>query len=193
MGGRSGGESLNLNGAEEQAHFDLEERKGYILIRVSGALATEAEVDRLAAFIADAFERTGFRKLLVDARTLEVPFPDDACHHAWEWIHARRYDQLACVMPPAADLVLTRLNMTGVSSGLPFRAFPTVVDAHRWLDLRLSGVHRRPSSSMIPIATKNSLDPGTTSSEPPPGLASQVATPPPPAAVSSVPPRENRS
>ena len=176
---------MNLNREEEHARFDLEERKGYILIRVSGTLPTEADVDRLAAFVSTAVERTGSRKLLLDARTLEVPFPDDACHRAWEWIHARRYDQLACVMPPAADLVLTRLNMTGVSSGLPFRAFPTVVDAHRWLDQRLSGVHRRPSSSMIPIAAKNS--------EPPPGAASQVATPPPPAAVSSVPPRENRS
>ena len=167
--------------------FDVEERKGYVLIRVTGSLPTEADVDRLAAFISDALERTGLRKLLIDARALEMPFPDDACHHAWEWIHARRYDQLACVVPPAADLVLTRLNMTGVSSGLPFRAFPTVVDAHRWLELRLSGVHRRPSSSMIPIASKSS-----TNSEPPPGLPSRVATPTPPP-VSSVPPRENRS
>ncbi len=165
--------------------FEVEERKGYVLIRVSGSLPTEADVDRLAAFISDALERTGLRKLLMDARLLEVPFPDDACHHAWEWIHARRYDQLACVMPPTADLVLTRLNMTGVSSGLPFRAFGTVVDAHRWLEMRLSGVHRRPSSSLIPVASKNS--------DRPPGPSSQVATPPPPAAVSSVPPRENRS
>ncbi|MBL8740397.1 MAG: hypothetical protein JNK04_04865, partial [Myxococcales bacterium] len=134
IGFQSGGESLNLNRAEEAAHFDLEERKGYLLIRASGTLPTEADVDRLAAFISDAVERTGLRKLLIDARALEVPFPDDACHHAWEWIHARRYDQLACVMPAAADLVLTRLNMTGVSSGLPFRAFATVVDAHRWLE-----------------------------------------------------------
>lgn len=176
---------MNLNRAEEHACFDLEARKGYIIIRVSGTLPTEAEVDRLAAFISDAVERTGLRKLLIDARTLEVPFPDDACHHAWEWIHARRYDQLACVMPATADLVLTRLNMTGVSSGLPFRAFATVVDAHRWLDMRLSGIHRRPSSSMIPVAP--------TTSHPPPGVASQVTTPLPPAVVSSVPPRENQS
>jgi len=179
------GERVNLNRADEEADFDLEERKGYALIRVRGALPTEADVDRLAMFIADAIERTGLRKLLIDARALEVPFPDDACHHAWEWIHARRYDQLACVMPPAADLIITRLNMTGVSSGLPFRAFPTVVDAHRWLELRLSGVHRRPSSSMIPVAMKKS--------DPPPSVSSRVATPPPPTAVSSVPPRENRS
>ena len=167
---RFGGEGI-VDNTHTEAHVEVEERKGYVLIRVSGALPTEVEVDRLSAFISDTIERTGLRKLLIDARALEVPFPDDACHRAWEWIHARRYDQLACVMPAASDLVLTRLNMTGVSSGLPFRAFPSVIDAHRWLEMKLSGVHRRPSSSMIP-AQKPMSEPPPAGSAPPAPYAS---------------------
>lgn len=133
------------------AHLELEERKGYLFARVRGLLVTAAEVGRAASLVRDAMTKFGERRLLIDAQQLDLPLPDPACHAAWEFIHAKDYTMLACTLPlEPGDLMVTRMNMTSLSSGLPLRAFSNILDAHRWLDLRPSGIHRRPSS-MLPI------------------------------------------
>lgn len=146
--------------------LELEERRTYIYARVSGELVTPEEVERVAARIGWWMEKQQLTRVLADARELNVPLPDEACHAVWEWIHARRYEQFATVLPAAAaDLVLTRMNMTSVSSGLPFRGFASVVDAHRWLDPRMSGVMRRSSSISPSIAPPGPVE--SSGSEPP--------------------------
>lgn len=135
------------------AHLEIEERKGYLFARVRGLLATAAEVGRTTTLVRDALNKMPERRLLIDAQQLDLPLPDPACHAAWEFIHAKDYSMLACTLPhEPGDLTVTRMNMTGLSSGLPLRAFSNILDAHRWLDLRPSGIHRRPSS-MLPIPT----------------------------------------
>lgn len=129
---------------------DVEERRGYLMVRVAGKVLVEDHIDLIAARMREAGDATGTRKLLLDGRALTIPFPDDACHRAWEWLHEKRYDQLACVLPESAELLTTRINMAAISGVLPLRAFTTTLEAHRWLDLRLSGVHRKPSTSMLP-------------------------------------------
>lgn len=149
-----------------QVRLELEERKTYLYVRISGELATPEEVERVAARMSWWLEKQQLTRLLADARELNVPLPDEACHATWEWIHARRYEQFATVLPAAAaNLVLTRMNMTSVSSGVPFRAFASVVDAHRWLDPRMSGVIRR-SSSVMPALTEGSGSEPPTSKRP---------------------------
>lgn len=162
-----------------RVRLELEERKTYLYVRVSGELSSPEEVERVAARMSWWMEKQQLTRVLADARELNVPLPDEACHATWEWIHARRYEQFATVLPAAAaDLVLTRMNMTSVSSGLPFRGFASVVDAHRWLDPRLSGVMRRSSSispSTVPPGTAESIGSQPPHSRRPSGLFSAAA------------------
>ncbi len=135
-----------------QGRMETEERKGYLYVRLRGEILTVSDVERGVLILRDRMMdgvdgRLDTKKLLFDLRQLSLPLPDDACHAAWDFIHAREYAMLACAMPEAAsDLMMTRMNMTGLSESLPFRVFPSIVEAHRWLDFRPSGIHRRPSS-----------------------------------------------
>ncbi|MFO0550015.1 MAG: hypothetical protein U0271_16590 [Polyangiaceae bacterium] len=137
--------------------------------------------------------RFGLDKVLLDLRDCGVPLPDDACQRAWHAIHERSYNALACALPASVDMMVTRINMTALSSNLPFRAFGSITDAHRWLDTRLSGVQRRMSStSTVPpaVGRSNTLRMSTVS---PAEVAAyqqqQQASSSPPPAQSSVPPR----
>ncbi|HRK79412.1 MAG TPA: hypothetical protein PLQ95_12825, partial [Thiobacillus sp.] len=127
------------------AHVEVESRRAYLYVRTQGALDTVSDVEQVVVIMRDRMVHASLRKLLVDLRQVVIPMPDDACHAAWQFVHGRDYELLACALPEdAGNLMVTRINMTGVSSGLPFRAFANVVDAHRWLDLKPSGLHRRP-------------------------------------------------
>lgn len=143
------------------ARVEAEERKGYLYVRANGYVATPNDVERATLYLHDRMEAAGTRKMLLDLRALELPMPDEACHTAWQFVHAREYELLAFALPEEqADLMVTRMNMTGVSSGLPFRAFTSIVEAHRWLDQRNSGMIRRVSTTSFPaVAQASSIPP----------------------------------
>lgn len=135
-----------LNGAR----LKLEQRKGYIHLSLTGLLPGVDNVRALGTLVERIMERTAVRRVLFDARGLGHDLAPDACDEAWAWLGARLYAQMAVVLPASsAELGLTRFNMTGLSSQLPLRAFLAVMDAHRWLDLRMSG-ERRLSQMGIP-------------------------------------------
>lgn len=162
-----------------EVSLELEERRTYLHAHLVGEVLSKEVVERVTARLGWWMEKQQIPRLLVDARDLVVPFPDEACHATWEWIHARRFEQCAIIFSPAAtDLVMTRMNMTAVSSGLPVRGFAAVVDAHRWLDPRLSGIQRRHSSTTLP-ALGGLVQSGAGSDPPrrPSGLFSAVAEP----------------
>jgi hypothetical protein len=132
------------------ARLKLEQRKEYIHLSLTGALPAVDSVRALGTLVERIMEKTGVRRVLFDARGLGQELATDACDEAWAWLGARLYGQMAVVLPASsAELGLTRFNMTGLSSQLPLRAFLAVMDAHRWLDLRLSG-ERRLSQMGIP-------------------------------------------
>lgn len=134
--------------SHNNAQVEAEERKGYLYVRAHGSLSTPEQVESVVVYLQDRMVAAGTRKLLLDLRALELPLPDEACHAAWSFVHGREYALIALALPEEqADLLVTRMNMTGVSSNLPCRAFTTIVEAHRWLDQRNSGVLRRVSTS----------------------------------------------
>jgi hypothetical protein len=132
------------------ARLKLEQRKGYIHLSLTGLVPALESVRALGTLVERIMEKTGVRRVLFDARGLGHDLAPDACDEAWAWLGARLYAQMAVVLPASsAELGLTRFNMTGLSSQLPLRAFLNVMDAHRWLDLRMSG-ERRLSQMGIP-------------------------------------------
>lgn len=176
-----------------EASVVLDERRGFLLVSISGQLSTVTDVERFLGILRDGMSRFGLDKVLLDLRDCGVPLPDDACQRAWHAIHERSYNALACALPASVDMMVTRINMTALSSNLPFRAFGSITDAHRWLDTRLSGVQRRMSStSTVPpaVGRSNTLRMSTVS---PAEVAAyqqqQQASSSPPPAQSSVPPR----
>jgi hypothetical protein len=149
------------------ARLKLEQRKGYIHLSLTGLLPGVDSVRALGTLVERIMEKTGVRRVLFDARGLGHELAPDACDEAWAWLGARLYGQMAVVLPASsAELGLTRFNMTGLSSQLPLRAFLAVMDAHRWLDLRLSG-ERRLSQMGIPAVK---------TVPPPPNVASSAGT-----------------
>jgi hypothetical protein len=145
--------------------FEVEARKGYLLMAVHGELDAVEDITHLGAVIERVMDRTAVRRILFDARGLLRELPQDACDAVWAWLGARTYFQMAVVLPGAlATLGLARFNMMGLSSNLPLRAFATVMDAHRWLDMRVSG-ERRVSTQTMKAAT---VPPATGRSVPPP-------------------------
>jgi hypothetical protein len=179
-------EAFRLNSAA----IETEERKGYLYVRVHGELSTVADVERAVVHLRDRMDQAGTKKLHIDVRQLRIPLPDDACHAAWQFIHARDYTILACTLPEeTGDMMVTRMNMTGLSASLPFRAFSNIVEAHRWLELRPSGV-RRVSSVSIPavspptslsqqIGAVRSVSTGTSQTIAPASSTSETTPPPP--------------
>lgn len=163
-----------LNGAR----LKLEQRKGYIHLSLTGLLPGVDSVRALGTLVERLMEKTAVRRVLFDARGLGHDLAPDACDEAWAWLGARLYAQMAVVLPAtSAELGLTRFNMTGLSSQLPLRAFLAVMDAHRWLDLRLSG-ERRLSQMGIPAVKTVPPPPNTAAAtsgartgetDPPPG------------------------
>lgn len=144
-----------LNGSR----LTLEQRKGYLHLYLGGLVVTAHDVRGLGTAVERSMERFGVRRILFDARGLEQEVPPPACEEVWAWLGARLYAQMAVVLPgTSAELSLTRFNMTGVSSQLPLRGFLTVMDAHRWLDTRMSG-ERRMSQLGIPAVRATSVPP----------------------------------
>ncbi|NUO48959.1 MAG: hypothetical protein HOV80_08900 [Polyangiaceae bacterium] len=160
------------------ARLKLEQRKGYIHLSLTGLLTGVDSVRALGTLVERIMEKTTVRRVLFDARGLGHDLAPDACDEAWAWLGARLYAQMAVVLPASsAELGLTRFNMTGLSSQLPLRAFLAVMDAHRWLDLRMSG-ERRLSQMGIPavktVPPPPNTAPATTGArtgetDPPPG------------------------
>ena len=135
-----------------------------------GELPQVAHVQELGALIERLMERHGERRVLVDARALQELLDEETCDSVWVWLGQRSYHQMAVVLPQElAALGLARFNMTGVSAGLPLRAFAAMMDAHRWLDLRTSGERRHSSSMMQAVRL---------SSPPPSGAPASTAGPP---------------
>lgn len=156
-------DELLLNGSR----LTLEQRKGYLHLSLSGDIATAHDARALGNALERAMERLGVRRLLFDARGLDREIASDPCAEIWVWLSARLYVQMAVVLPASsAELGLTRFNMTGLSSQLPLRGFLNVMDAHRWLDTRMSG-ERRLSQMGIPAVR---------ASMPPPASAAPAAT-----------------
>jgi hypothetical protein len=149
------------------SRLKLDQRKGYLLLSLTGSLGSVEDVRALGTLLERIMEKSAVRRLLFDARGLLNELAVDACDEVWAWLGARLYAQMAVVLPASsAELGLTRFNMTGLSSQLPLRAFLNVMDGHRWLDLRLSG-ERRLSQIGIP-AVKTIPPPPPASSVPPP-------------------------
>lgn len=163
-------------------HLEAEERKGYLYVRLTGELPSVGEVERVIGFVRDRMAQASIKKLLLDVRQLRLPLPDAACQAAWQFIHAKEYGNLACTFgEETGDLLVTRINMTGLSASLPFRAFANIVDAHRWLELRPSGIHRRMSSMAMPAVSGGSTSSFPAVEAPPPSMSSAAAatgTPP---------------
>lgn len=158
-------DELLLNGSR----LTLEQRKGYLHLSLNGVVASIQDARTLGHALERAMERLGVRRLLFDARGLEHEIAIEPCAEIWVWLAARLYTQMAVVLPASsAELGLTRFNMTGLSSQLPLRGFLNVMDAHRWLDTRMSG-ERRLSQMGIPAVRPTSIPP--TSVAPPPTSA----------------------
>ncbi|NUP14064.1 MAG: hypothetical protein HOW73_49155 [Polyangiaceae bacterium] len=134
------------------AQLEAEERKGYVYVRFHGEIQTVSDVERAIGFLRERMDLAGTKKLHLDMRQFKVPMADEACQAAWQYIHAREYTILACTLPEdTGDMMVTRMNMTGLAASLPFRAFSNIVDAHRWLELRPSGIQQRPSTMSMPV------------------------------------------
>lgn len=177
------------------ALIEVEERKGYLYVRVHGEISTVAEVERAVDYVRARMDQVGTKKLHLDARQLRLPLPDDACHAAWQFIHGKHYTTLACTLPEdGGDLMVTRMNMTGVSSGLPFRAFSNIVEAHRWLELRPSGIRRVSTMSLPAMSSEASsartYSTGTMAAASAAASAAPEVTPtsPPPPSIAKKPP-----
>lgn len=140
----------------------VEERRGFLFVTPTPHFRTVGEIDRGLLTIRSAMEQRAMDRLLVDCRLLTLPLPDDACQRVWEIIHDKQYAWLALLLPASEDLMLTRINMTALSSNLPFRAFTGVMEAHRWLENRLSGIRRSSTFSRTSTASLRA-----TSSAPP--------------------------
>ncbi len=129
-----------------------------------GLIETAPDVQQLARLVERIMERSAIRRVLFDARGLEREVPPAACDEIWIWLSARLYVQMAVVLPEhLAELGLTRFNMTGLSAQLPLRAFPSVMEGHRWLEMRLSGERRLSQMGMTAVPA-----PDTRSASPPP-------------------------
>jgi len=129
---------------------EVELRRGYLHVVLRGELASPEDVLHLAALVHRVMDRHDTRRLLVDARVLPDLSPE-ACDAGWSWLAEGVCRQLAWVIPQTGDtsaeeMNVTRINMTGVSSGLPVRGFSAIIDAHRWLDTKPG--ERKLSSSM---------------------------------------------
>jgi hypothetical protein len=186
-----------------RTRIEVEPRRGYLHAVLRGECATPDDVLDLSGLAQRVMDRHDTRRLLVDGRALADHLPTDACSAVLHWLGEGQCRQLAWVVPVGADksateLVVTRINMTGLSSSLPLRAFGAIIDAHRWLDARPAG-ERRQSSTMSAVRP-DEVAAAVERSRTPPRAITFTSAPPerPPSSVPSrrmqsvIPPRNDK-
>jgi len=116
-----------------QSSGEIEAHGSYLLTASRGVLATQAEVEQYFRLLREHLERAGVRRLLIDARGQTEQAAPKIREAAWAGLHKLGLERIAYVVGTEEALKATRVNMTGISAHVPIRAFPSVLDAHRWL------------------------------------------------------------
>lgn len=112
---------------------EIEAHGTYLLTASRGVLASLDEVNQYFRLLREHLERAGVRRILIDARGQTEQAEPKVREAAWSGLHKLGLERIAYVVGTEEALKATRVNMTGISSHIPIRAFSSVLDAHRWL------------------------------------------------------------
>lgn len=129
---------------------EIDPRGDYLHTALRGSLATTDDMRQVVSLLGHVMGKLAIRRFLVSGRELDGQPPKEAWSTLWSWLGERTCRQLAWVVPPGTrELTMTTLNMAAMTDSLAFRAFPMVLDAARWLELRstASNPGRRQSST----------------------------------------------
>jgi hypothetical protein len=124
------GETLTLRIAKSGATFEAVTRDGYLVVCVSGPVATTEDAAIATRFLDDALAQAGVRDLLLDSRS--AAGRKDGHEGLWTWLRATdAFDRFALVVE--SDALMRGFNTRAAEHGVSARAFDDLASAEAWL------------------------------------------------------------
>ena len=117
----------------ESGSIEIQRMTSYLLVVEHGCLIGPACARAYRHAVEQARDEHAVRLMVIDARVDVSESDSDAQAALWQWLADDAFDRVAIVADD--EMRATELNMEALSQGMRVRAFTSLSDAGKWVQL----------------------------------------------------------